>query len=82
MIYPDIKEIFDKTVDKIVSHRAGNLNLVLPESGYKASFCNLFGTKDENRAGCRVLLTKDELRSLYCGGADMANELAKGKISE
>ncbi|MBE6551698.1 MAG: sedoheptulose 7-phosphate cyclase [Ruminococcaceae bacterium] len=79
MIYPEIKEIFDKTVDKIVSHRAGNLNLVLPESGCKASFCNLFGTKDENRAGCRVLLTKDELRSLYCGGADMANELAKGK---
>ena len=82
MIYPRLKMLFNESAEKMISHRAGNLNLVLPGNGCKAVFCNLRGTKDENGAGCEILLTKDELYSLYCTAADKANELAEKQICD
>ena len=81
-IQADFREIFEESVHKTILHRAGNLNLVLPNGCGQSAFLNLAECKNTLPSDYVFILEKQELCILFERAVAYIQSLGNGGNDE
>ena len=75
-------EIFEESVHKTILHRAGNLNLAVPNGYGRSGFLNLKECKRMDPKDYILILEKEELRVLFDRAVAYIKRFVNGGIDE
>lgn len=71
------EKIFSPSIEKTISHRAGNLNLVVPVGYGEAGFLNLEECEICNNEDYVVIVSREKLKTIYMEAIQYMNKICR-----